>query len=389
MIWPEPDPSSPYFCRGPTLISFSGGRTSAYMLFMVLCAHGGELPDYVVVAFANTGRELPETLRFVHECSIRWGVKINWVEWRPPQVRLKMDFPPAQRRDGRAGKEENARRAAERKRVREMAEARRRFAHVGFNSADRDGKWFAELIRRKRYLPNQDMRYCTEKLKVETMKWLMISLGFDRWFNMVGLRADERHRVIKQVLRNAAGLERFVSGCPMALAGATKRLIWHFWLGRNVDPKNLTHPLPQGFDLGLWPWEGNCDLCFLKGRGNKAAMIRSRPWVAAWWSALEEAADALDGFRSAYMKRFSKTESVAALVQAVENSPEIEFGAEDERDAECGVTCIANDDDEPVGDDAWEWMLEQQRKAMLTPVPMPTVHRVAPATVGDLFGEPA
>jgi len=57
--WPAADPTSPYFCHGPTLVSFSGGRTSAYMLFQVLWAHGGVLPDYVIVAFANTGRELP------------------------------------------------------------------------------------------------------------------------------------------------------------------------------------------------------------------------------------------------------------------------------------------------------------------------------------------
>jgi predicted phosphoadenosine phosphosulfate sulfurtransferase len=41
---------------GPTCISFSGGRTSAYLLWRVLQAHGGKLPDDAQVLFANTGK---------------------------------------------------------------------------------------------------------------------------------------------------------------------------------------------------------------------------------------------------------------------------------------------------------------------------------------------
>lgn len=80
MIWPAPDPTSPFYITGPALISFSGGRTSAYMLFMILCAHGGVLPDDVYVVFANTGKEREETLRFVHEVEVRWGVRVWWIE---------------------------------------------------------------------------------------------------------------------------------------------------------------------------------------------------------------------------------------------------------------------------------------------------------------------
>jgi hypothetical protein len=49
--------TNPYLITGPALISFSGGRTSAFMLRQILDAHGGTLPDDVVVAFANTGKE--------------------------------------------------------------------------------------------------------------------------------------------------------------------------------------------------------------------------------------------------------------------------------------------------------------------------------------------
>ena len=63
---------SVYKIQGPAIISFSGGRTSGYMLYHILEAYDGKLPDDVVVAFANTGKERSETLDFVNDCSGYW-----------------------------------------------------------------------------------------------------------------------------------------------------------------------------------------------------------------------------------------------------------------------------------------------------------------------------
>ena len=71
----------PFKIEGPALISFSGGRTSGYMLWRILQAHGGTLPDDVKVTFANTGKEMPQTLDFVRDCGERWGVNILWLEY--------------------------------------------------------------------------------------------------------------------------------------------------------------------------------------------------------------------------------------------------------------------------------------------------------------------
>lgn len=70
----------PYRIRGTTVVRFSGGRTSAYMLRQVL-DNNDELDD-LIVAFANTGKEHPATLDFVKECSERWTVPIVWLEFR-------------------------------------------------------------------------------------------------------------------------------------------------------------------------------------------------------------------------------------------------------------------------------------------------------------------
>ncbi len=53
---------NPYLIEGPALVSFSGGRTSGYMLKHILDAHDGTLPEDVHVVFANTGKEMEVTM---------------------------------------------------------------------------------------------------------------------------------------------------------------------------------------------------------------------------------------------------------------------------------------------------------------------------------------
>jgi 3'-phosphoadenosine 5'-phosphosulfate sulfotransferase (PAPS reductase)/FAD synthetase len=302
--------SNPYLIEGPALISFSGGRTSAYMLWHILDAHGGQLPPDVHVCFANTGKEREETLRFVHECGSRWGVPIRWVEWRSrPHGTEGRKTPWADR-----------------------------FEEVGYNSASRNGEPFLALIERKQMLPNVAIRFCTSHLKVDTMKAFMMAQGYQRWNNPIGLRADEIRRIVKAQKRNDTGLERFTTMWPLMKAGVTRRDIWRFWLGGNADPKNLTEALPQGFDLGIYPYEGNCDGCFLKGRGILAYQERERPGYLDWWAETEKANEGRT--RQPEMCRFNKDFSYAELKREVAQQPllvpldwrEIEF------DAECGVS---------------------------------------------------
>jgi len=379
--WPAADPTSPYYCHGPTLISFSGGRTSAYMLWQVLCAHGGMLPHDVYVVFANTGKEREETLRFVYECGRRWGVHIWWLEWRPPGERVKA-APCPHRKRGRCD---------DCKAQQLVDAASKRFEVVGYNSADRTGVWFAELIRRKQYLPNQDMRYCTTTLKIETMKWFMVAQGLTHWFNIVGLRADEPARVLKQFSRNNSGKERWLSGCPLFVAGVTKRVVMAFWLGRNQNPRALVHPLPQGFDLGLLDHEGNCDLCFLKGRGKKAAVLRDAPWIAPWWIEQEQLSTARTMVRTSYAKRFDKREPIAALLSAVQNSPEmIDFSEGADTEVDCtGHTCMVDDglQNADVDDTTVVWLRDYMAKLAADPRPHQPPKVLQPPAVRDLFDE--
>jgi len=131
---------NPYHLTGPSVVSFSGGRTSGYMLRRILDAHGGTLPDDVLVCFANTGREMPATLDFVRDCGAEWGVHIHWMEYR-------------------------------------WAPGGPSFEVVSHNSASRDGEPFRQLLAGKSMLPNPVARFCTIELKIRTQKRFLRSLG--------------------------------------------------------------------------------------------------------------------------------------------------------------------------------------------------------------------
>jgi 3'-phosphoadenosine 5'-phosphosulfate sulfotransferase (PAPS reductase)/FAD synthetase len=272
----------PYFITGPALISFSGGRTSGLMVHKILQAHGGTLPEDVVVAFANTGKEREETLRFVHECGSRWNVPIVWLEF------LKRSGPAAGR-----------------------------YEVVGYNSASRNGEPLARLITAKSYTPNSAMRFCTEEAKVNTIfAYLEAERGWKGGARVVGLRHDEGGRLLKGYAANAEGKSPWVRYYPLAKANVTKADVAAFWA-------------QQPFDLGLRAYEGNCDLCFLKGRGTLKAIIRENPGCADWWIAQEAIGKG----------RFVTEYSYSTLLREVQEQPFLFDPPDDEHDVECGDHC--------------------------------------------------
>ena len=221
---------NPFLIDEPTVISFSGGRTSAYMLWRVLEANGG-LPEDAIVCFANTGKEEEATLEFVRDCEVNWGVEIHWLEWRPEKPN---------------------------------------FERVTFETASRNGEPFQALIEKRNYLPNMVARFCTQELKVLTIDRYMKSLGRPDYLTLVGVRADEPRRVAK--IRTQE--DKY---CPLAEANVTEKDVWDFWNANS-------------FDLQLPKFSGasNCDLCFLKGASILMGLINQKPERAVWWASMED-----------------------------------------------------------------------------------------------------
>lgn len=247
---------------GRVQISFSGGRTSAYMLHQILEANGGIPEDRCVVMFQNTGREMEQTLDFVREVGQRWGVMITWTEYR--------STAPF-------------------------------FEEVGFQGASRNGEPFDALIDKRQYLPNQQSRFCTEELKIRTAKRYLRSLGWERWTAAVGIRADEPHRLGKP-----APKERWTNWHPLAAAGVSKHMVGDFW---KAQPFDLRLPNVRGNC-----WLGNCDGCFLKSERSQAVLARDFPDRHAWWEEAEARIGRLETRKgrprdnAQFSKRFSKRE---------------------------------------------------------------------------------
>ena len=255
----------PFLLPDRSIISFSGGRTSGYMLWRHLQAHGGTLPDGVKVVFCNTGKEREETLEFVNECSQRWGVPITWLEYR-----CDSELPYV--------------------------------VEVDYTSASRNGEPFRQMILLRGFLPNPVARICTVELKMLTLnRYVRQHLLWDTYTNVVGLRADEDRRVRKakpnvfvdvqlDLFGEPHNRRRVKSGrptgeavvFPLHAAGVTLADVRRFW---DESP----------FDLSLSQDEGNCDLCFLKGSRKIVNILRDRPELADWWAEMETLVVLRDG----------------------------------------------------------------------------------------------
>jgi 3'-phosphoadenosine 5'-phosphosulfate sulfotransferase (PAPS reductase)/FAD synthetase len=218
--------------KDPSVISFSGGRTSGFMLAKVLEAHEGVLPEHIKVVFCNTGLEHPKTLDFVQKCSEEWKIDIVWLEY----VGRKIDP---------------------------------RYKVTNHKDASRNGEPFGILIDERQYLPNPVARFCTVELKIRLLDRYMKDVYgklFHKHNQLIGLRYDEPRRVanIKKNTRRNPALT------PMFDARHTLPDVMSFWN-------------KQSFDLGIPQHQGNCQGCFLKSRYRLDLVAKETPEALDWW----------------------------------------------------------------------------------------------------------
>jgi 3'-phosphoadenosine 5'-phosphosulfate sulfotransferase (PAPS reductase)/FAD synthetase len=262
------------------------------MLHRILQSHGGKLPDDVIVCFANTGKEMNETLDFVEECSQRWSVPITWLEYRAAEK-------PSDR-----------------------------WCVVDHASASRNGEPFEAVIGVKTYLPNPVTRFCTSELKVNAMRrYIIATHGWDEWVSVVGIRADEPRRLARIAVPNRDRDERYA---PLGVAGIGAPEVGRFWADSDFD---LRLPNRDGKTL-----HGNCDLCFLKGAGQLMALIREQPERAVWWAAQEERIAVSGKNRSYATARFRSDRPGYAQMHSMATQHGELFAFDDESLQDCMCT---------------------------------------------------
>ena len=230
---------SDYLIESPAVINFSGGRSSGFMLWNILQAYDGKLPEDIKVIFCNTGLEHHQTYEFIHRIEMNWCAVV-WLEYT---------LTP----EGKAS-----------------------YAEVSYETASRRGEPFTKLIgknthgRGKKFLPNPVARICTVAMKITTVKKYMGDTV--DWMSCIGLRSDEQRRVSRLRSRINPPL------MPMADAGHSNQDVRAFWNGHPLD---LQLPL----DSNIF---GNCVGCFLKGYGKLEAIAREEPWQLDWWIRQEQ-----------------------------------------------------------------------------------------------------
>jgi 3'-phosphoadenosine 5'-phosphosulfate sulfotransferase (PAPS reductase)/FAD synthetase len=225
--------SDPFKIIEPTVISFSGGRTSGYMLWRILQSNQG-LPDDAIVVFANTGKEVEETLEFINDCSVNWQVPIVWLEFIADKPGFKV---------------------------------------VNYANASRLGEPFEALITKKNYLPNTFARFCTSDLKVNLIDKYMKSIDIEEYVTFVGIRADEPRRVAK--MKDNKNIKE----TPLATANIAVNDVLDFWDKQTFNLQTIT---VNGNSL-----LSNCDLCFLKKQTHLLSLVKDKPERANWWINME------------------------------------------------------------------------------------------------------
>lgn len=215
-------------------VSFSGGRTSAFMTWWLLNEWKDRDNWEIIIVFANTGKEREETLKFINDCDNNFGFNVHWVEYRPGSLKGWSSNPLI----------------------------------VNYDTASRNGEPFQKMIS-KIGIPSQNAPFCSQVLKRNTIKAYLKKIKWKKPYMAIGIRSDEMDR-INSNWRKEKIIYPLISFIP-----TTKNDINAFWN-------------KQSFDLRLKSYEGNCDLCWKKSFRKLYTILQENPQLADWWLDMEE-----------------------------------------------------------------------------------------------------
>ena len=215
-------------------ISFSGGRTSAYMTKKII-DNWSDKYDFITV-FANTGLEHPKTLEFVHNCDMHFGFNTIWVEGVVHYDKKKSSTHKI----------------------------------VSYETASRNGEPFEAYIK-KYGIPNKAFPQCTRELKLYPMQSYLKSIGYHHRTipTAIGIRNDEKRRIAK-----SAEVDNIIY--PLITEWPSdKQDVLDWWED-------------QIFDLGIDEFEGNCLGCYKKSDRKQFLQIERDPSVFDFHRRMEQ-----------------------------------------------------------------------------------------------------
>jgi hypothetical protein len=225
------------------VVSFSGGRTSAYMVWLIESMRkSGEWTAPVEYIFMDTGAEHPKTYAFLRKCVEYFGIEL---------ICLRGDFNQP------VGKGST-------------------YKVLDISECDHDmvNGPMAQILN-KYGTPTVMGAWCTSRMKEETHdKFCDDVFGAGNYVTWLGIRADEQSRLKigkRADLRYLAEISDF-----------DKEDVLDFW-----------KEMP--FDLEIEEHLGNCVFCIKKSINKIALAARDEPELAAQWiKAIESATDRLN-----------------------------------------------------------------------------------------------
>jgi len=218
------------------LISFSGGRTSAYMTWWLLNKWSDIGLYDVVVVFANTGKEVEGTLFFIDEFSQEFNIPIIWIEAKC----IDDDGIPYSFKGWKVNHKV-----------------------VTYEDCSRNGEPFEEMISILG-IPSTEAPFCSYQLKRKAIESYCNSIGWKDYITAIGIRFDEPLRINDNYKENNVIY-------PLAhINPTTKRQVKEWW-----DK--------QSFDLNIHPDDGNCDGCWKKGFPQLVRIMERKPKTFHWW----------------------------------------------------------------------------------------------------------
>lgn len=217
-------------------VSFSGGKTSAYLGRWVQQNWQDRYND-IIYLFANTGCEHEKTLEFVQRCDDEWKLGVVWVEAVVNPIKGKGI----------------------------------RHKIVTFDTAARNGEPFEAQIA-KEGIPNQANRKCSDRLKLAAMMSYRRSIGWKtgHYDTAIGIRIDEVDRCHSR-FKELRLVYPLVSDVPM-----TKQHIHNWWK-------------EQSFELGIPEHWGNCVFCPFKSDRKLLTLLDEIPEAFEFPARMEEA----------------------------------------------------------------------------------------------------
>jgi hypothetical protein len=217
-------PAERFPLREKISVSFSGGKTSAYMLAMILEAkRSGRITQPIAITFCNTGLEHEETLKFVQRCDKHFEAGVVWLE------------AVVTRGTGNSTS----------------------FKIVNFETASRKGEPFHDVVK-KYGIPNKSYNHCNRETKLQVMMAYHKAIRWESYSSAVGIRADEMDRV------RFEGMASEGLFYPCADAGIYKRDVAAYW---SKMPFNLN--IPEHY--------GNCVTCWKKSDRKLMTIAKENP----------------------------------------------------------------------------------------------------------------